>query len=158
MDFIFTPWRYAYVSGADAANECVFCAAARLGNDKAAWIVHRGATCFVILNAFPYTSGHVMVVPYEHLDQLQKLPAKAAQEMMELTQRLDGILRELYHPDGLNLGMNLGKAAGAGIAAHIHMHVVPRWLADANFMSVIGETRVLPESLETTYDRIKAKF
>jgi ATP adenylyltransferase len=99
-----------------------------------------------------------MVVPYEHLDQLQKLPAKAAQEMMELTQRLDGILRELYHPDGLNLGMNLGKAAGAGIAAHIHMHVLPRWVADANFMSVIGETRVLPESLETTYDRIKAKF
>jgi ATP adenylyltransferase len=92
------------------------------------------------------------------LDQLQKLPAKAAQEMMELTQRLDGILRELYHPDGLNLGMNLGKAAGAGIAAHIHMHVLPRWVADANFMSVIGETRVLPESLETTYDRIKAKF
>jgi ATP adenylyltransferase len=100
----------------------------------------------------------VMVVPYEHLDQLQKLPAKAAQEMMELTQRLDGILRDLYHPDGLNLGMNLGKAAGAGIAAHIHMHVLPRWVADANFMSVIGETRVLPESLETTYDRIKAKF
>jgi ATP adenylyltransferase len=158
MDFIFTPWRYAYVSGADTANECVFCAAARLGNDKAAWIVYRGVSCFVILNAFPYTSGHVMVVPYEHLDQLQKLPAKAAQEMMELTQRLDGILRELYLPDGLNLGMNLGKAAGAGIAAHIHMHVVPRWVADANFMSVIGETRVLPESLETTYDRIKAKF
>ena len=99
-----------------------------------------------------------MVVPYEHLDQLQKLPAKAAQEMMELTQKLEGILRELYHPDGLNLGMNLGKAAGAGIAAHIHMHVLPRWVADANFMSVIGETRVLPESLETTYDRIKAKF
>ena len=99
-----------------------------------------------------------MVVPYEHLDQLQKLPAKAAQEMMELTQRLDGILRELYHPDGLNLGMNLGKAAGAGIASHIHMHVLPRWVADANFMSVIGETRVLPENLETTYNRIKAKF
>lgn len=158
MDFIFTPWRYAYVSGADIANECVFCAASRLGDDKAAWIVYRGVSCFVILNAFPYTSGHVMVVPYEHLDQLQKLPAKAAQEMMELTQKLEGILRELYHPDGLNLGMNLGKAAGAGIAAHIHMHVLPRWVADANFMSVIGETRVLPESLETTYDRIKAKF
>ncbi len=159
MDFIFTPWRYAYVSGADnTRDECVFCAAARLGDDKAAWIVHRGVSCFVILNAFPYTSGHVMVVPYEHLDQLQKLPAKAAQEMMELTQKLEGILRELYHPDGLNLGMNLGKAAGAGIAGHIHMHVLPRWVADANFMSVIGETRVLPESLETTYDRIKAKF
>jgi len=99
-----------------------------------------------------------MVVPYEHMDQLQKLPAKAAQEMMELTQKLEGVLRELYHPDGLNLGMNLGKAAGAGIAGHIHMHVLPRWMADANFMSVIGETRVLPEDLETTYKRIKSKF
>jgi ATP adenylyltransferase len=158
MDFIFTPWRYAYVSGADKANECVFCAASRLGDDKAAWIVHRGTSCFIILNAYPYTSGHVMVVPYEHMDQLQKLPAKAAQEMMELTQKLEGILRDLYHPDGLNLGMNLGKAAGAGIAGHIHMHVLPRWVADANFMSVIAETRVLPEDLETTYTRLKSKF
>lgn len=162
MDFIFTPWRYAYVSGPepskDKENGCVFCAALRLGDDKAAWIVHRGAGCFVILNAFPYTSGHVMVVPYEHVDQLQKLSAPAAQEMMELSRKLEGILRDLYHPDGLNLGMNLGKAAGAGIAGHIHMHVLPRWVADANFMSVIGETRILPEDLETTYARIKAKF
>jgi ATP adenylyltransferase len=162
MDFIFTPWRYAYVTGPDMSNdkpnECVFCAASRLGDDKAARIVHRGAFCFVILNAFPYTSGHVMVVPYQHLDQLQNLPAPAALEMMELSQKLEGILRQLYHPDGLNLGMNLGKAAGAGIAGHIHMHVLPRWVADANFMSVVAETRVLPEDLETTYTRIKAKF
>lgn len=99
-----------------------------------------------------------MVVPYEHADQLQKIPLKTAQEMMELTQKLEGILRDLYHPDGLNVGMNLGKAAGAGVAGHIHMHVLPRWVADANFMSVIGETRVLPEDLETTYTRIKTKF
>ena len=95
-----------------------------------------------------------MVVPYEHMDQLQKLPAKAAQEMMELTQKLEGVLRELYHPDGLNLGMNLGKAAGAGIAGHIHMHVLPRWMADANFMTSVGETRVLPEDLSTTYEKL----
>jgi ATP adenylyltransferase len=166
MDFIFTPWRYAYVSAGDKvnntsndrANLCVFCAATQLGDDKAAWIVHRGVYCFVILNAFPYTSGHVMVVPYEHLDQLHKLSSKAAQEMMELTQKLEGILQELYHPDGLNLGMNVGKAAGAGVAGHIHMHVLPRWVADANFMSVIGETRVLPEDLETTYSRIQQVF
>lgn len=166
MDFIFTPWRYAYVSGADKvndssidkANQCIFCAVAQLGDDKATWIVHRGVSCFVILNAFPYTSGHVMVVPYEHLDQLQKLSSQAAQEMMELTQKLEGILRELYHPDGLNLGMNLGKAAGAGVAGHIHMHVLPRWVADANFMSVIGETRVVPEDLETTYNRLRKAF
>jgi ATP adenylyltransferase len=166
MDFIFTPWRYAYVSGPDTssdtsndkANQCVFCAASQLGDDQAARIVHRGPTCFIILNAFPYTSGHVMVVPYQHVDQLQKLASKTAQEMMELTQKLEGILRELYHPDGLNLGMNLGKAAGAGIAGHIHMHVLPRWVADANFMSVISETRVLPEDLTITYSRIHQAF
>jgi ATP adenylyltransferase len=168
MDYLFTPWRYAYVSTADRIPGCVFCQA--LGpktglspadltqNDTKSRIVHRGQHCFVILNTFPYNSGHVMVVPYEHLDQLNKLPAAGAQEMMDLAQRLEGILRDLYHPDGLNLGMNIGKAAGAGVAGHIHMHVLPRWVADANFMSVVGETRVLPEDLETTYQRIKARF
>jgi ATP adenylyltransferase len=158
MDYLFTPWRYAYITGADKAPGCVFCDKLRENNDKQALIVHRGEHCFVILNAFPYTSGHVMVVPYEHIDELRKLSAPAAQEMMALTQRLEGILRELYHPDGLNLGMNLGKAAGAGVAGHIHMHILPRWIADANFASVIGETRVLPEDLDTTYRRIKEKF
>jgi ATP adenylyltransferase len=158
MDYLFTPWRYAYITGADKPGECVFCAQAREKDDAKALIVHRGQHCFVILNAFPYTSGHVMVAPYEHIDQLQKLSTAAAQEMMALMQRLEGILRELYQPDGLNMGINLGKAAGAGIAGHIHMHVLPRWIADANFVSVIGETRVIPEALETTYRRIKEKF
>jgi ATP adenylyltransferase len=158
MDYLFTPWRYAYITGADRAPSCVFCDKLREHNDKQALIVHRGEHCFVILNAFPYTSGHVMVVPYAHIDELRKLSAPAAQEMMALTQRLEGILRELYHPDGLNLGMNLGKAAGAGVAGHIHMHILPRWIADANFASVIGETRVLPEDLDTTYRRIKEEF
>ena len=99
-----------------------------------------------------------MVVPYEHTDELQKLPPDAAQELMELTQKLEGVLREVYHPDGINLGMNIGKAAGAGVAGHIHMHVLPRWVADANFMSVIGETRVVPETLEETYKKLKAHF
>lgn len=158
MDHIFTPWRYTYITQAEKTAECIFCELLAKNNDAKALIVHRGQHCFVILNAFPYTSGHVMIVPYEHLDQLQKLSAPAAQEMMALTQRLEGILRELYKPDGLNLGMNLGKAAGAGIAGHIHMHVLPRWIADANFVSVIGETRVVPEALETTYKRIKGKL
>ncbi len=158
MDFLFTPWRYAYVTGTHKATRCLFCELTQAGNDEKALIVHRDKHCFVILNAYPYTSGHVMVVPYQHTDQLQLLPAPAAQEMMELTRKLEGILRELYHPDGLNLGMNLGKAAGAGVEGHIHMHVLPRWVADANFMSVIGETRVVPEDLATTYERIKAKF
>jgi ATP adenylyltransferase len=158
MDYLFTPWRYAYVSNAVKMPECLFCDKIRETDDAKAQIVHRGQYCFVVLNAFPYTSGHVMIAPYEHVDQLQKLSPAAAQEMMALTQKMEGILRELYAPDGLNLGMNLGKAAGAGVAGHIHMHVLPRWIADANFMSVIGETRVNPEDLETTYRRIKAKF
>jgi ATP adenylyltransferase len=158
MDFLFTPWRYAFVTAAHQASGCLFCEVLQAGNDEKTFIVHRDKHCFVILNAYPYTSGHVMVVPYQHTDQLQNLSSAAAQEMMELTRKLEGILRDLYHPDGLNLGMNLGKAAGAGIAGHIHMHVLPRWVADASFISVIGETRVLPEDLATTYKRIKEKF
>jgi ATP adenylyltransferase len=158
MDYLFTPWRYAYITQAEKTAECVFCFQVERKDDAKALIVHRGQYCFVILNAFPYTSGHVMIAPYAHIDQLQKLSAPAAQEMMALTQRLEGILRDLYKPDGLNLGMNLGKAAGAGVAGHIHMHVLPRWMADANFASVIGETRVVPEMLETTYERIKSKL
>src|SRR5207244_9268268 len=118
-------------------------------------IVHRGQDCYVVLNTYPYTSGHVMIVPFAHLDELQKLPVEAAQEMMDLAQRMEWVLRQLYNPDGLNLGMNIGKAAGAGVAGHIHMHALPRWVADANFMTVVGESRILPESLEKTYERIK---
>jgi ATP adenylyltransferase len=158
MDHLFTPWRYAYVTAADQAPGCLFCNRLQEQDDARSLIVHRAAHCFVVLNAFPYTSGHVMIVPYQHIAELLKLPAPAATEMMALTQKLEGILRELYHPDGINLGMNLGKAAGAGVAGHIHMHILPRWIADANFMSVIGETRVNPEALETTYGRIREKF
>jgi len=155
MDYLWTPWRYAYVSGAERAAHCIFCEAPR-ESDEQARIVYRGTHSYIILNTYPYTNGHVMVVPYAHLDELQKLPTEAAQEMMALTQKMEGALRSLYHPDGLNFGMNIGKAAGAGVAGHIHMHVLPRWVADANFVSVIGESRVLPESLEVTWTRIRA--
>jgi ATP adenylyltransferase len=155
MDYLWTPWRYAYVSATEKTTGCVFCNAAKEIDDEKARIVHRAEHCFIILNAFPYTPGHVMIVPYAHLDELQKLPAAAAQEMMMLSQRMETVLRSLYHPDGVNLGMNIGKAAGAGIAGHIHMHVLPRWVADANFMSVVGETRVLPETLEVTWQRMR---
>lgn len=158
MDFLFTPWRYAYVTGATKPGECLFCAILKAQNDTQNLVVHRGERCFVILNAFPYTSGHTMVVPYEHVDQLQKLSTPAAQDMIALIQKLEGVLRSLYHPDGLNLGMNLGRAAGAGVADHIHMHILPRWIADVNFMTSVSETRVLPEDLETTYQRIRSKF
>jgi len=154
MDYLWTPWRYAYVSGADRTPACIFCEAPK-ETDEEARIVLRGTHCYVILNTYPYTNGHVMIVPYAHLDELQKLPVDAAGEMMALTQRLEGVLRSLYRPDGINLGMNIGKAAGAGVAGHIHMHILPRWVADANFISVIGETRVLPESLAVTWERIR---
>ncbi len=158
MDYLWTPWRYQYVSTVDKAEGCVFCQKPSEGNDEKALIVHRSRYCYVILNAFPYTSGHVMVVPFQHLDRLDKLPSAAAHEMIELTQKLETVLRSLYHPDGINVGMNVGKAAGAGVAGHIHMHVLPRWVADANFMTVVGETRVLPEALDETYRRIKSAF
>ena len=155
MDYLWTPWRYAYVAGIDKTSACVFCDLPKAGDDAKTRIVHRGQHCYVILNAYPYTAGHVMIVPFAHLDELQKLPVEAAHEMMDLAQRMEGVLRHLYNPDGINLGMNIGKAAGAGVAGHIHMHALPRWVADANFMTVVGETRILPESLETTYERIK---
>jgi ATP adenylyltransferase len=154
MDYLWTPWRYAYVSTAEKAVGCVFCSAVKAGDDEKMLIVHRGRHCFIILNAFPYTPGHAMIVPYEHLDQLQNLPPDAATEMMQLSQRMESVLRGLYKLDGINLGMNIGKAAGAGIAGHIHMHILPRWVADSNFMTVVGETRLLPETLEETWKRM----
>ncbi len=156
MDYLWTPWRYAYVSAAEKATGCVFCDAVAAGDDARTRIVYRGLHCFVILNTYPYTPGHVMIVPYAHLDELRKLPAEAAGEMMALSQRLESTLRDLYQPDGINLGMNIGKAAGAGIAGHIHMHVLPRWVADANFVSVVCETRILPETLDETWKRMTA--
>jgi len=156
MDYLWTPWRYAYVTGAQKTSDCIFCDLPKLGDDAQAHIVHRGRHCYIVLNTYPYTPGHVMIVPFAHLDELEKLPAEAAHEMMDWSQRMERVLRQLYSPDGVNLGMNIGKAAGAGVAGHIHMHVLPRWVADANFISVVGETRVLPESLEMTYGRIKA--
>jgi len=155
MDYLWTPWRYAYVSGTAQSAGCVFCEAPKENDDERARIVYRGQHCYIILNAFPYTPGHAMIVPYAHLDELRKLPGEAANEMIALTQKMESVLRDLYHPDGVNLGMNIGKAAGAGIAGHIHMHVLPRWVADANFISVVGETRVLPETLEVTWGRMR---
>lgn len=158
MDYLWTPWRYAYVSGANKPAGCIFCDAPKLGDDRKALIVHRGRDCYVILNAYPYTSGHVMIVPFAHLDTLEKLSAAAAQEMMALAQKLEGVLRAVYKPEGINVGVNIGAAAGAGVAGHVHMHVLPRWTADSNFMTAVGETRILPEALEATYERLKAKL
>jgi len=161
MDYLWTPWRYSFISSAEytkVGGTCILCGLLQAGDDEKALIVYRGEFNFIILNKYPYTSGHSMIVPYEHIDRLSKLSEPAAMEMMALARRLESVLFELYCPEGANLGMNMGKAAGAGIAGHIHMHALPRWVADANFISVIGETRVIPEVLSTTYARLKAKF
>lgn len=158
MDYLWTPWRYAYVTAAGKVSGCIFCDLPKLGNDVDARIVHRAKSCYIVLNTYPYTPGHVMIVPFAHLDELQRLPPEAAHEMIDLAQRMEKVLRQLYSPDGINLGMNIGRAAGAGVAGHIHMHALPRWVADANFVSVIGETRILPETLDQTYQRIQGAF
>lgn len=161
MDRLWTPWRYRYVAEeADAKRgECVFCRILGSGSsDRENLIVHRARENFVILNRFPYAGGHAMVIPYAHLDTLSALPAAALQEMAALTQKLEGALRSLYKPEGMNIGMNIGRAAGAGVAGHIHMHAVPRWTGDTNFASVIGETRIVPEELDVTWRRLTAAF
>src|SRR5262249_5526102 len=159
MDFIWSPWRYDYLaSGGMKAPSCVFCVGEDRSHDAERLIAFRGTHNFIILNLFPYTSGHVMVAPYEHLDSIASAGPDQLTEMMQLAQRIMAALQKLYRPDGFNLGMNLGLAAGAGVREHFHLHVVPRWVGDANFMSVIGETRVLPEELQTTYQRLKAEL
>jgi ATP adenylyltransferase len=158
MDYLWTPWRYQYVTkAAGKTSECVFCAA-RTADDKEALIVYRGQHTFIILNRFPYTSGHIMVVPYEHVGTLEDVADDALTEMIRLAQTAEKHLRAIYHPDGLNLGMNIGHSAGAGIASHVHLHVLPRWIGDTNFTTVIGETRVLPEALEATWEKLRGAF
>jgi ATP adenylyltransferase len=157
MDFVWSPWRYDYLASAGKKSpSCVFCLDEDRSHDAERLIVFRGSNNFVILNLFPYTSGHVMVAPYEHLDTIAVAKAEQLSEMMQLAQRCIGALQKLYRPEGFNIGMNLGQAAGAGIREHFHLHVVPRWIGDANFMSIVGETRVLPEELAQTYQRLKS--
>jgi ATP adenylyltransferase len=153
---LWAPWRLQYIKG-EKANECIFCTKPAL-DDAQALITHRGEKCFVMLNAFPYTSGHVMVAPYEHTADLAGLDEATALELMTLTQRSIRAIASAYGPEGFNVGANLGTVAGAGVADHVHMHVVPRWEGDTNFMSVIGEVRVLPESLEDTHRTLKEAF
>jgi ATP adenylyltransferase len=158
MDYLWTPWRFQYITKAGEADECIFCAAAADPDDRSRLTVFRGEHCFVILNRFPYTSGHVMVVPYAHEASLASLPGAAAAEMMRLAQRAETILRENYRPEGLNMGINIGKCAGAGVAGHVHLHILPRWAGDANFMTTTGETRVLPEDLDVTWEKLHRAF
>ncbi len=155
MDYLWSPWRFQYISRAEATDACVFCSIAAAHDDAANYVLHRGARCFVVLNRYPYTSGHLMIVPYEHVATLEEAGGETLAEMMRLCGTAEARLRESYRPRGFNLGMNIGECAGAGVAGHIHMHVLPRWPADANFMTTVGETRVLPEDLAVTYDKLR---
>jgi ATP adenylyltransferase len=183
MDHLWTPWRYAYVTGADKARpklgvpealaawpgdlHCVFCnmiaavdyaianGMPREQAEASIYLLERSRHCFMVLNAFPYNGGHLMVVPYRHVQSLAMLTLEEADELMRLARRAERVLQTVYQPDGLNFGLNLGKAAGAGVAEHLHLHAVPRWSGDTNFMSVLAETRVLPEMLEESWRRLR---
>jgi ATP adenylyltransferase len=157
MDHLWSPWRLAYITGAGQATGCVFCQAAET-DEAAALILHRGRTCFVILNLFPYNNGHLMVVPNRHVGSLAALTPEELCELGELTRMAEISVAEAYAPQGMNMGINLGKPAGAGILDHLHMHVVPRWNGDTNFMTVVGRTRVLPEDLTASADRLRPLF
>jgi ATP adenylyltransferase len=158
MDRLWTPWRLAYVTEASTpSSDCIFCDALRQ-IDREPLVVHRGRGVFVILNKFPYNNGHLMVVPHRHAGRLSELDADELSELMTLTRDAERVLHDLYGPHGFNMGLNLGKPAGAGVLDHLHMHVVPRWNGDTNFMTVVGETRVLPEELAATADRVRAAF
>lgn len=164
MDVLWSPWRYAYIksSETDAAADsggCVFCGILNgASEDEKNFILYRAEFNFIILNIYPYITGHLMIVPYEHLADMDRAEKKITDELMDLTKRSQTVLREIYQPNGFNFGMNLGKAAGAGVADHFHMHVLPRWIGDANFMTTIGETRTIPEDLSATFYKLKDKF
>ena len=185
MDQLWSPWRFAYVTTADGAPRpgvparlnawpgdlhCVFCNLIASVNyaiehgmdadeaEEAAGLVRRGQHCFICMNAYPYTSGHVMVMPYAHLDRIAKLEADVAHELMDMAQMTERALEQLYRPHGFNFGLNLGQAAGAGVTGHLHMHAMPRWVGDTNFMTTVAETRVLPEDLETSWKRLRQTF
>ena len=183
MDRLFTPWRYAYITSKDEAPHkkgvpealaawpgdfhCVFCNmlaavdyAIKYGMDRAEaeesiGLLERGKTCFLVLNAFPYSTGHMMAVPYKHESSLAALPGETAIELMTIMRRAERVLRKVYEPEGLNMGLNLGESAGAGVAHHLHIHALPRWSGDTNFMTVIAETRILPEMLSDSWKRLR---
>jgi ATP adenylyltransferase len=158
MNHIWSPWRMEYLEDNNKEDGCVFCIAQEIQDSAENLIAYRGERAYVILNRYPYTSGHIMVNPFEHVSTLEDLDPETRAEMMELTSRCTTVLRGIYRPQGFNVGINMGEAAGAGVLGHVHIHIVPRWNGDTNFMSTLGQTRVLPEALEDTYERIKNGF
>jgi len=158
MDYIAAPWREAYVRTCHRERGCVLCRAHRSGDDRTARILHRGRQAFVILNKFPYLPGHLLVAPYRHLAAYERAPKPLSDEMADLAKLSLRVLRARYHPHGFNTGMNLGRSAGAGVTGHFHLHIVPRWTGDSNFMPIVGRTRIIIEDLDTTFDRLFELF
>ena len=158
MENLWSPWRMKYVTDTDNPDGCVFCTAPAQPDGTANLVVNRGKNCFAILNRYPYTSGHLMVVPFAHVSSIELLTPEVRGELFEMVNRAITVLREVYHPDGFNVGINMGEAAGAGIAEHAHVHIVPRWAGDTSFMSTVGETRVIPEELGVTWQRISSAW
>ncbi len=155
MEVLWTPWRMEFIMGEKPA-ECIFCAKPAERRDRENYIVYRGERAYIILNAYPYNNGHLLVVPYAHVPSLEELDSAAAAEVMALAQRGIRALRRAMSPGGFNVGANIGQVAGAGIADHVHLHVVPRWSGDTNYMTIVGQVRMIPELLETTYDKLLA--
>jgi ATP adenylyltransferase len=158
MDVLWSPWRHKYVSTTGPNEACIFCVKAAENEDRKNYILYRGEYSFALLNAFPYTAGHLMVAPFRHIPTLEDAGEAEAAEMFRLVKLAEKHLRAAYSAPGYNIGMNIGAAAGAGIAGHIHAHVLPRWPGDTNFMTTVAETRVIPESLDSTYDKLVAEF
>jgi ATP adenylyltransferase len=155
--YLYSPWRMDYILG-EKADDCVMCRYQQLGSDEENLILYRAKHCFVMLNRYPYNNGHLMIIPYAHKSCLSDLDIETWREMSEVLRSTESILRNLYKCDGINIGMNLGCAAGAGIADHLHVHVVPRWTGDSNFMSVVCGERVIPESFESAFFRLQPEF
>lgn len=159
MDRLWTPWRYAYVSSVGGADRgCIFCDILSSGDDRQNLVVYRGKRLFIVLNLYPYTSGHLLIVAKRHIASLREADDEELRSFMELARICEGALAREYRPDGFNMGFNIGRAAGAGIDRHLHMHLLPRWVGDANFVSTVSETRVLPEALGRTYARLVPYF
>lgn len=158
MNHIWSPWRMEYIESSNKVEGCIFCIVQEMVDGTENLIAHRGNRAYVILNRYPYTSGHLMVVPFDHKPNLEELDPETRAEMIELSTRCMTVLRRIYKPQAFNMGANIGEAAGAGVKSHVHIHIVPRWAGDTNFMSTLGHTRVLPEALERTFERVKKVF
>ena len=158
MDRLWTPWRFSYVNKSEPTGGCIFCEKAAATNDEEEFVIARAERSFILLNIYPYNNGHIMIAPYQHVATLAEASTEAAAEMIRLAQRAEKVLREVYRPQGINLGMNIGECAGAGVAGHIHLHMLPRWLGDVSFMTSVGETREIPEELRSTWEKLAEAF